>query len=147
MPVAGVHSFLTVASRFENIELIQTVIDELLVELRVAEDSRHWIGLAVREAVSNAIRHGNEGDPEKRVGVRVELELDEVVVRVRDQGSGFDLDSVGDPLAPENLLKPSGRGIFYMRNLMDHVHYRFDVQEGTEVTLRKRVILEEAVEA
>ena len=143
MPVLEPEAYLAVASRFENIELVQAVVDDLLVRLGVGEEDRHWIGLAVREAVANAIKHGNAGDVEKQVEVEVRLEGEEVVVAVRDEGEGFDPGGVADPLAPENLLRPGGRGIFYMRSLMDRVEYRFGPEVGkhggTEVVLRKRI--------
>jgi serine/threonine-protein kinase RsbW len=132
-------AYLAVASRFENIELVQAVVDDLLARLGVEEEERHWVGLAVREAVANAIKHGNASDPSKQVEVEVGLLAGEVVLTVRDEGGGFDPGSVADPLAPENLLRPGGRGIFYMRSLMDHVDYRFGATGGTEVVLRKRV--------
>ena len=132
-------AYLAVASRFENIELVQAVVDDLLGRLGLEEEERHWIGLAVREAVANAIKHGNAADPEKQVEVEVGVVTDEVVVTIRDQGSGFDPGRVANPLAPENLLRPGGRGIFYMRSLMDAVDYRFGENGGTEVVLRKRI--------
>ena len=132
-------AYLAVASRFENIELVQAVVDDLLGRLGLEEEDRHWIGLAVREAVANAIKHGNAADPGKQVEVEVGLVGSEVVVTVRDEGSGFDPQHVANPLAPENLLRPGGRGIFYMRSLMDAVDYRFGDQGGTEVVLRKRI--------
>ena len=132
-------AYLAVASRFENIELVQAVVDDLLGRLGLEEEERHWIGLAVREAVANAIKHGNGADPDKQVEVEVGVEADEVVVTIRDQGSGFDPGGVANPLAPENLLRPGGRGIFYMRSLMDAVDYRFGEGGGTEVVLRKRI--------
>jgi len=139
MAVLEPEAFLAVASRFENIELVQAVVDDLLVRLRLGEEDRHWIGLAVREAVANAIKHGNGGDPEKQVEVEVHLEADEVVVSVCDEGSGFDPSTVANPLLPENLLRPGGRGIFYMKSLMDRVEYHFGTKGGTEVILRKRI--------
>jgi serine/threonine-protein kinase RsbW len=133
-------AYLAVASRFENIELVQAVVDDLLARLGVEEEERHWVGLAVREAVANAIKHGNANDPSKQVEVEVGLLAGEVVLTVRDEGGGFDPEGVANPLAPENLLRPGGRGIFYMRSLMDHVDYRFGATGGTEVVLRKRVM-------
>ena len=132
-------AFLAVASRFENIELVQAVVDDLLGRLGLEEEDRHWIGLAVREAVANAIKHGNRSDPAKQVEVEVGLADGEVVVSVRDEGPGFEPAEVANPLAPENLLRPGGRGIFYMRSLMDNVEYHFGADGGTEVVLRKRV--------
>lgn len=105
--------------------------------LDLEEDTRHWIGIAVREAVANAIKHGNRQSPEKDVEIEVALDPTEVVIRVRDQGEGFDLTKVRDPLDPSNILRPDGRGIFYMRSFMDEVDYSFS--GGTVVTLRKHL--------
>jgi serine/threonine-protein kinase RsbW len=139
MPVLEPEAYLAVASRFENIELVQAVVEDLLRRLELGDDDRHWIGLAVREAVANAIKHGNGADPAKQVEVEVRLDGQDVEVSVRDEGEGFDPSTVADPLAPENLLRPGGRGIFYMRSLMDRVEYRFGADGGTEVVLRKRI--------
>jgi serine/threonine-protein kinase RsbW len=128
---------LSIGSRFENIELVQVVIDDSLQRLRFAEDSRYWIGIAVREAVANAIQHGSRQDPEKPVLVDFVVEGAFVVIRVKDEGSGFDPFRVADPLDPENLLKPDGRGIFYMNRFMDDIEYNFFPGGGTVVTMRK----------
>ncbi len=130
---------IAIGSRFEHIDLIQVVVDDALVRLGLDEDSRHWIGIAVREAVANAIKHGNRQDPDKEVEVELEVGGDEVVIRVLDHGEGFDPGEVGDPLAPDNLLKPNGRGIFYMKNFMDEIDYGTRTEGGTVVTLRKRL--------
>lgn len=138
-PTNGHEVQIVVGSRFENVELVQVVLEDCLERWKVDEDTRHWIGLAVREAVANAIKHGNREDPDKQVEVDLIVDAGELVVRVRDQGPGFDPDLVSDPLAPENLLRPGGRGIFYIRRLMDGVEYRFGDSQGTEIILRKRI--------
>jgi serine/threonine-protein kinase RsbW len=130
---------LSIGSEFENIELIQAVLDESLQRLDFDEDSRYWIGIAVREAVANAIKHGNRQDPQKQVEVELFVEDGQLVIRVRDQGEGFDPRRVANPLDPENLLKPDGRGIFYMNRFMDAIEYDFGPEGGTVVTLRKRL--------
>jgi serine/threonine-protein kinase RsbW len=130
---------LSIGSEFENIELIQAVLDESLQRLDFDEDSRYWIGIAVREAVANAIKHGNRQDPQKQVEVELFVEDGQLVIRVRDQGEGFDPGRVANPLDPENLLKPDGRGIFYMNRFMDAIDYDFGPEGGTVVTLRKRL--------
>lgn len=132
---------LAIGSRFENVEIVQIVLNDTLERLGVEEDSRHWIDLAVREAVANAIKHGNQGDPDKRVEVALRCCDDEVVIRVEDQGRGFDPRRVGDPLAPENLLRPNGRGIFYIEKFMDGVEWGAADSGGTAVILRKQVTL------
>jgi serine/threonine-protein kinase RsbW len=138
-PTNGHEVQIVVGSRFENVELVQVVLEDCLERWNVDEDARHWIGLAVREAVANAIKHGNREDPDKQVEVDLMVDAGELVVRVRDQGPGFNPDLVSDPLAPENLLRPGGRGIFYIRRLMDGVEYRFGDSQGTEIILRKRI--------
>jgi serine/threonine-protein kinase RsbW len=130
---------LTVGSRFENVELVQSAIDEAIAERGADDDARHWIGLAVREAVANAIKHGNRQDPVKRVEVDVKIEGDEVDIRVEDQGEGFDPGKVRDPLAEENKFRSNGRGIFYMRRFMDDVSYESTPSGGTIVRMRKRI--------
>jgi serine/threonine-protein kinase RsbW len=130
---------LAIGSQYENIELVQVVVEDALRRLDLDEDTSHSIGLAVREAVANAIKHGNLGDPDKRVEVALETTGEEVVVRVEDEGAGFDPLAVDDPLAPENLLRPSGRGIFYIERFMDGVEWARNEGGGTVVTLRKRV--------
>ena len=106
--------------------------------LDLEEDTRHWIGIAIREAVANAIKHGNRQAPEKDVEIEVKIDPEEVLIRIRDQGKGFDPGAVRDPLDPANLLRPDGRGIFYMKSFMDEVDYSF--RNGTVVTLRKRLV-------
>jgi len=130
---------LSIDSRFENIELVQVVLNEVLERLGLEEDTRHWMDLATREAVANAIKHGNRNAPGTRVDVELARVADEVVVTVADRGPGFDPDQVGDPLAPENLLRPSGRGLFYMESFMDRVEFTARDGGGTVVTLGKRV--------
>ena len=95
--------------------------------------------LAVREAVANANKHGNGQDPSKRVDIDLAVEGDAVVIRVEDQGEGFNPDAVHDPLAPENRFKRDGRGIFYMKKFMDSIDYGFRPGGGTVLTLRKRL--------
>ena len=130
---------ISIGSRYDHIDLIQVVVDDALARLGLDEDSRHWVGIAIREAVANAIKHGNKLDPEKRVDVELALRSGSAIIRVHDDGEGFDLDAIGDPLAPENLLKPNGRGIFYMRNFMDQIDYESGPEGGTVVTMRKRL--------
>jgi serine/threonine-protein kinase RsbW len=129
---------LTVGSRFENVELVQAAIDEAIAARGADEDARHWVGLAVREAVANAIKHGNRQDPGKRVDVAVRIGEGEVEIEVADEGQGFDPGEVRDPLAPENLYRTNGRGIFYMRRFMDEVSYGSTRDGGTLVRMRKR---------
>jgi len=130
---------LEIGSRLENVELVEIAVESALSQLDVDEDSSHWIGIAVREAVSNAIQHGNELDPDKLVEIDFSVENGEIVVRVRDQGLGFDPDKVPNPLKVDNLLRPDGRGLLFMKKFMDSMEYSFDPARGTELTMKKKV--------
>ena len=130
---------LSIDSQFENIELVQAVLEDSLSRLELDDDSRYWIGIAVREAVANAIKHGNKQDPEKQVTVDLGVSDGALTIQIADQGEGFDPTEVADPLNPDNLLKPSGRGIFYMKRFMDDIEYSFGPTGGTIVTLNKKL--------
>jgi serine/threonine-protein kinase RsbW len=97
----------------------------------------HWIGMALREAVANAVKHGNQLDPAKRVLVRLDGAADELTIVIGDEGRGFDPERISDPLAPENQMKTSGRGIFYIRTFMDDVTFSRGEKGGTVLTMRK----------
>ena len=133
---------LEFASVFEMLDCVQVVSDYLGRTVGLDDDDRHWVGVAVRESVINAIKHGNRNDSTKRVFVEFETSTNsvpELSIRVRDQGEGFDPEEVADPLAPENLLKSSGRGIFLIRNFMDVVQLRRAPEGGMEIRMVKRV--------
>ena len=89
-----------------------------------------------REAAINAVLHGNAYNPDKRITASFETSSDGLTVRICDQGAGFDPSCLPDPLAPQNLLRGSGRGIFLIRAFMDEVHFR-QLHPGTELTLIK----------
>jgi serine/threonine-protein kinase RsbW len=138
--MADEHRFhLAIGSRFENIELVQVVLKDRLRQLGMDEDTQHWVDLAVREALANAIKHGNKQSPEKQVHVDLDVEGDEVVIRVEDEGAGFDPDQVENPLDQKNIVRTNGRGILFMKQFMSSVHYGSRPGGGTLVTLRKRV--------
>jgi serine/threonine-protein kinase RsbW len=130
---------LEISSRIEMLEMVQTVLAQVAGLVGFDEDSLHYMSVAVRESVVNAIKHGNGLDEAKRVGVEFVLHAGALEVRVQDQGKGFDPDSVPNPVAEENLLKAYGRGIFFMRSFMDEVRYSFPKDGGTHVMLLKRL--------
>ena len=130
---------MSLSSRFENIEMAQHLCGKLLEGREVSEEARHWILMALREALANAIKHGNGQNLAKRVHVEMRVEGDTLEVRIRDEGSGFDPEKVSDPLAPENRLKTSGRGIFYMKTFMDDVRFGRPEDGGMEIVLTKRL--------
>jgi serine/threonine-protein kinase RsbW len=130
---------LEIGSRFENIEAVQIVLEDLLARLGLEEDARHRTDIAVREAVANAIEHGHGRDPSQRVTVDLAVEGGELVIQVHDQGEGFDPGEIQDRPDPDTLLEPHGRGIVLMKRFMDEIHYGRRPGGGTIVTLRKRV--------
>jgi serine/threonine-protein kinase RsbW len=132
-------AILAIGSQLEDIELAQTVVEETLAGMDLSSDDAYAVGMAVREAVANAVSHGNQGDPDKRVVVTFGLNAKEVVVRVEDEGPGFDPAAIPDPRARNNLMRPNGRGMLFMRKFMDRIEYTFGADGGTTVTLRKRL--------
>ncbi len=130
---------ITISSRFENIELVQVIAEHLCENAGVDEDGSHWIGMAVREAVANAIKHGNKLDVQKKVFAVFDLNGSELEITVSDEGAGFDPEKVSDPLNPQNLMKTSGRGIFYMKTFMDQVSYSFQPGRGTSLVMTKNL--------
>jgi serine/threonine-protein kinase RsbW len=134
---------LEVHSTYEMLDFVQVASDHLGRLAGLDDEALHWVGVAVRESVINAIKHGNKGDEHKHVHVEF-TPLDAgrpsgIVIRVRDEGPGFDPELVADPLAPENLLRSSGRGIFLIRSFMDEMVLQRAPQGGMEVVMVKRV--------
>jgi len=134
---------LRIHSVFDMLDLIQVVSDHLGQVAGLDEDAIHWVGVAVRESVINAIKHGNRFDEGKFVTIEFAFEPAhapaQLVVSIRDQGDGFEVEEVADPLAPENLLKSSGRGIFFMRSFMDDISLRKPPEGGMEVRMVKKL--------
>jgi serine/threonine-protein kinase RsbW len=131
-------------STFEMLDFVQVVSDQIARMAGLDEDARHWVNVAVRESVINAIKHGNAHDERKRVHVEftplhVSAPAEGIQIRVRDEGPGFDPSTLPDPLAPENLLKSSGRGIFLIRSFMDEMVLQRAPEGGMEVVMVKRV--------
>ena len=135
--------YLDFHSTYEMLDFVQVASDHLGRLAGLDDEALHWVGVAVRESVINAIKHGNKGDEHKHVHVEF-TPLDAgrpsgIVIRVRDEGPGFDPEMVADPLAPENLLRSSGRGIFLIRSFMDEMVLQRAPQGGMEVVMVKRV--------
>jgi len=126
---------------------LETLLDSVSlaedISLRIAEsagfdeDDQHKIGMSVREGVINAYRYGNRTQRNKKIYLTFELAPEKLVIHVLDQGAGFDLSEVPDPLAEENLLKTSGRGIFLMRAFMDEFAVQRGRRGGAEVVMSK----------
>ncbi|MEE8348697.1 MAG: ATP-binding protein [Acidobacteriota bacterium] len=130
---------ISFGSHLGYLDLVQELSDKISLLVGFDEDARYWIGLSVRESVTNAVHHGNELDEEKKVGVRFESWPDRLVIYVQDEGEGFEESDVPNALDPENLLKPSGRGIFYVRSFMDEVCYEILPEGGCEMRMEKRL--------
>jgi serine/threonine-protein kinase RsbW len=134
---------LQIPSLFDMVDLVQVLCDRMSHLAAFDDDAVHWVGVAVRESVINAIKHGNREDPAKIVTVEFAFtpvdQPSQLVVRVTDQGEGFEPEAVADPLAPENILKSSGRGIFFMRSFMDDVQLSRVPEGGMEVRMVKKL--------
>ena len=143
MPCGHQDVHLEIHSTIDALDLVQSVTEHLARELGFDEESLHWTTMAVRESVVNAITHGNASDPAKIVFIDYcatpEAQPSEFIVSVRDQGSGFDPDTLKNPLAAENMLSTSGRGVFLIRQFMDDVSIRRVPQGGMEVRMTKHI--------
>jgi serine/threonine-protein kinase RsbW len=134
---------LEFASAFDMLDFVQVVSDYLGRMAGLDDDQLHWVSVAVRESVVNAIKHGNQGDESKRVIVEFTPvppdDPEQLVIRVEDEGEGFDPTELADPLAPENILKSSGRGIFLIRSFMDEVELQRGPKRGMQIRMVKKV--------
>jgi serine/threonine-protein kinase RsbW len=143
MTVHGGLVRLQIPSLFDLLDIVQVLSDRMGQMAAFDEDAIHWIGVAVRESVINAIKHGNREHPAKLVTIEFAFtpidDPTEMVVSVTDQGEGFEPDAVADPLAPENILKSSGRGIFFMRSFMDDVQLKRAPAGGMQVRMVKKL--------
>jgi serine/threonine-protein kinase RsbW len=128
----------TFDSTLDTVDHAEEQATRIATELGFSDEEVMQISMAVREGAVNAVLHGNAYAPDKKVMLAFERTADGLVITIRDQGRGIDLGSIPNPLAPENLLKTSGRGIFLMRSFMDEVEIR-PSQTGTEVKLIKHV--------
>lgn len=134
---------LEIPSSFDLLDIVQVLSDRMSAAAGLDEDSTHWVSVAVRESVINAIKHGNKEDYAKHVTVEFVLKPrptpDEFIVRVLDEGRGFDPEDIANPLDPENVLKSSGRGIFFMRSFMDDVSIERRPEGGMAVRMSKNL--------
>lgn len=129
---------LSLPSRIDTVATAAAAVAEFLSRSGITEDAAFGIDMAVREAVTNAVVHGNQKDENKTVDVTLKSSPDAVEISVHDQGTGFNPETVPDPTAEENILKASGRGIFFMRSFMDEVDWLIRPGGGTTVRMLKR---------
>ena len=119
-----------------EVGLISPFVDRLMLLIRkCVPDGESEVEIALREALANAIIHGNHQNPQKHVHVRFRCKSDEVSIAVKDEGRGFDINTITDPTAPENTGSIHGRGIYLMKVFMDEVRFE---EGGVVVHMRKR---------
>lgn len=129
---------VTLESIFDSVDLAEDIALRVAEAAGFEEDDRHKLGMAVREGIINALQYGNRMSPEKHVFLTLVLDPEKLLVRVLDQGEGFDLADVPDPLAEENLLRASGRGILLMRSFMEDFSVVRGPHGGAELTMVMR---------
>jgi serine/threonine-protein kinase RsbW len=117
-----------------NLITIEEFVNYFAKDLGLSEEQLSVLLLAVTEATTNAIIHANKCDPSKMVKIHAQIENSKLVIRIKDEGKGFDPSKLPDPTEPENLLKDSGRGVYLMKVYMDEVKYNV-TPSGLETTL------------
>jgi serine/threonine-protein kinase RsbW len=122
---------ISIPSLIENIQVIESFIDNAKEEFEINDDLYGNIMISVTECISNAIVHGNQSDPDKMVHLQLHMEPGLLSCSIEDEGKGFDFSNLPDPTEPENIEKLGGRGIFLMRQLSDEVKF----EEGGKKTL------------
>ena len=129
----------TLESSLDSVNRVEQTAEEMARKAGLEEEEIYRVAMAVREAAVNAVLHGNAYDPQKQMTATFEQTAGaSLVIKISDQGKGLNPETLPDPLAPENLLRGSGRGIFLIRSFMDEVHFR-QLQPGTELTLIKHL--------
>ena len=129
---------VTLETLLESVDLAEDITLRVADAAGFDEEQRYRIGMSVREAVINAYQYGNRQVRERKIFLNFELTPEKLIIRVIDQGLGFSLDEVPDPLAEENLLKTSGRGLFLMKSFMDEFAVSRGQGGGAELVMAKR---------
>lgn len=129
---------LSLPSRLESVEAAAAEAGEYAGRIGCTDDARFAIDMAVREAVANAVKHGNQLDETKPVEITFENTSAGFEITVRDFGAGFAVEDVPDPTNPENLLKADGRGVLFMRSFMDSVEWHNHPAGGMIVKMLKK---------
>lgn len=129
---------LTIPSDTEELPKVDEIAERVAIELKFPKDLRDDIAIAVTEAVNNAIIHGNNEDPDKKVHITFISQPDGLEVQIVDEGGGFDPEKMPDPTTPENILLEQGRGLFIIRHLMDFTEFK-RVPGGMQITMVKKL--------
>ncbi len=138
MPQDTKHLEVTLETQVDSVNLAEEMCLRVAEAAGFGEDDCYRIGMSVREGVINAFHYGNQERPDKKIYLALDLTPDKMVIHVLDEGQGFDLRSVPDPLAEENLLSTSGRGIFLMRAFMDEFNVVPGRNGGAEIIMSKK---------
>ena len=128
---------LSFPSSIETVQAAASAVADFIGRAGIGEEGAFGIDMAVREAVTNAVLHGNRQDKNKTIELTLKSLPDAVEISVHDQGPGFNPKDVPDPTKEENILKTSGRGIFFMRSFMDEVDWLIRQEGGTTVRMKK----------
>jgi serine/threonine-protein kinase RsbW len=129
---------LTLPSRIDAVNEAAAAVARILGQLDDSEQLMFGIDMAIREAVTNAVIHGNKQDDSKQIRVAIKSSPQGIEISVHDEGAGFNPAEVPDPTATENIMKASGRGIFFMRNFVDEIEWLNPPEGGTTVKMIKR---------
>ena len=124
-------------STLDSVDSAEAEVLKAAEEAGFGEEDLHKIGMAVRESMVNAVVHGNRYNARKKVHLQVYKRSDRLVVIIRDEGEGFDMTALPDPLAEENLLRQSGRGLLLIQAFMDELDVHRAEPKGTEVKMVK----------
>jgi serine/threonine-protein kinase RsbW len=133
------HLEVVLDTHVESVNLAEEMCLRVAEAVGFGEDECYRIGMAVREGVINAFHYGNQEKPEKKIHLGIDLNQDKMIIHVMDEGRGFKLADVPDPLAEENLLSTSGRGIFLMRAFMDEFNVVSGRTGGAEIVMMKKL--------
>ena len=133
------HLEVTLETQVESVNLAEEMCLRVAEAAGFGEDDCYKIGMSVREGVINAFHYGNQERPEKKIHLAVDLTTEKMIIHVLDEGCGFSLADVPDPLAEENLLSTSGRGIFLMRAFMDEFDVVSGRTGGAEIVMAKKL--------
>jgi serine/threonine-protein kinase RsbW len=133
------HLEVTLETHVESVNLAEEMCLRVAEAAGFSEDECYRIGMSVREGVINAFHYGNQEKPDKKIHLGIDLTTDKMVIHVTDEGKGFLLSDVPDPLAEENLLSTSGRGIFLMRTFMDEFNVVPGRTGGAEIIMSKKL--------
>jgi serine/threonine-protein kinase RsbW len=130
---------VTLDTVLESVDLAESITARVAEAAGFSEEDIHKLGMAVREGAVNAYNYGNCQDPQKKITLIVEFQQDKLVIHIIDQGCGFELTQIPDPLAEENLLRTSGRGLFLMRAFTDEFTVQRAPGGGTDLVMAKRL--------